>query len=271
MIGEKWCIGHKRFEDPIEFGKGRNQCRKYEAEKSRERRKILRNRDDSEIITPKEKYCPDCKKTKNSNEFGKNKNHKDGLHSICKECVNKKNKKRYKILRNRDDSEIITPKEKYCPDCKKTKNSNEFYKNKNYKDGLHSICKECVNKRSIERYENNKIDYSMSSGIYRSLKGNKNGRHWESLVDYTLDDLIDWLEFQFEPGMTWDNYGEWHIDHYIPKSYFKFETTDDIDFKICWALKNLRPMWGSENIAKSNILPDDYKEFIEEIKMGINL
>jgi hypothetical protein len=50
--------------------------------------------------------------------------------------------------------------------------------------------------------------------------------------------------------MTWGNYGQWHVDHKIPISAFNYETPDDIDFKRCWALKNLRPMWAKENISK---------------------
>jgi hypothetical protein len=50
----------------------------------------------------------------------------------------------------------------------------------------------------------------------------------------------------------WKNYGEWHVDHKIPQSAFNFETPEDIDFKKCWALKNIQPMWAKENIIKSN-------------------
>lgn len=45
-------------------------------------------------------------------------------------------------------------------------------------------------------------------------------------------------------------YRGWHIDHKIPKSAFNFETPEDIDFKRCWALKNLQPLWAAENIKK---------------------
>lgn len=89
-----------------------------------------------------------------------------------------------------------------------------------------------------------------------SLKGKKQGRSWESLVDYTLAELVAHLERQFTKGMSWDNYGlgngKWHIDHIIPVTAFSFESETDPDFKACWGLPNLRPMWGSDNIRKSN-------------------
>lgn len=62
------------------------------------------------------------------------------------------------------------------------------------------------------------------------------------------------LEAQFAPGMTWENHGNgdgrWHVDHKIPLSAFNYETPDDIDFKRCWALSNLQPMWAADNIKK---------------------
>lgn len=70
------------------------------------------------------------------------------------------------------------------------------------------------------------------------------------LVGYSVDELMMHLEKRFEPGMSWDNYGEWHMDHRIPKTAFNYETVDDIDFKRCWALENLRPMWAKENMRK---------------------
>jgi hypothetical protein len=70
------------------------------------------------------------------------------------------------------------------------------------------------------------------------------------LLGYTLEELIAHLEKQFTEGMTWDNYGEWHVDHKIPMSSFQFETTDDREFKLCWCLDNLQPLWGPDNLSK---------------------
>ena len=91
----------------------------------------------------------------------------------------------------------------------------------------------------------------MSAGVANSLKDGKNGRSWEALVGYTISDLMEHLERQFTKGMTWANRSDWHIDHIIPISSFRFETTDDPEFRAAWALSNLRPLWASENIRKS--------------------
>jgi hypothetical protein len=95
-----------------------------------------------------------------------------------------------------------------------------------------------------------KLNDAIKTGIYKGLKHNKNGHKWESLVGYTLQDLMVHLEMQFQPGMTWDNYGEWHVDHRIPKAAFTFTNSCDSSFIICWGLDNLQPMWAAENMSK---------------------
>jgi len=98
------------------------------------------------------------------------------------------------------------------------------------------------------------LSSTISKRMNESLrKGMKAGRHWETLVDFTVDQLKAHLEKLFKPGWTWDNYGTiWHIDHKIPVAVFNFERPEDIDFKICWSLKNLQPLDASENMSKGS-------------------
>lgn len=106
-----------------------------------------------------------------------------------------------------------------------------------------------------------KISRTMSRSIYNSLKGNKNGCHWESLIKFTLNDLIVDVESKFKPGMTWDNYGKWHLDHRIPISLWEFESYTDREFKQCFSLANYQPLWAFENLSKNNTIPPDEREF----------
>lgn len=94
------------------------------------------------------------------------------------------------------------------------------------------------------------IDGRMSGGIKQALRARKAGRKWETLVGYTVFDLMAHLEKQFVDGMTWGNMGQWHIDHIIPKSVFNYTEAEHIDFKRCWALTNLQPLWAADNIRK---------------------
>lgn len=113
---------------------------------------------------------------------------------------------------------------------------------------LHRI----VCKKYLNTYKGN-LNHKMRVSISRSLKGNKNGRHWETLVGYTCEDLIKRLRRTMPLRCTWKDFlsGNLHIDHIIPISVFNFEKPEDIDFKRCWALKNLRLLSAKENLSKN--------------------
>ena len=153
-------------------------------------------------------------------------------------------------------------------------------KRRNYKEG---ICLKCVKKQwehdNIEngrkrkgqwikrnpgymsqyykqlRRKNPKYRLNCNMGvlIYHSLKDKKGGRRWETMVNYTREELMRHLEGQFDVKMSWDNYGSyWHIDHIKPRSLFKYTFPSDKGFKECWALKNLQPLERITNIRKGN-------------------
>lgn len=89
-----------------------------------------------------------------------------------------------------------------------------------------------------------------------ALKRNGNSSRVEHLLGYTIADLKKHIENQFTYRMTWEkfNKGEIHIDHILPISSFKFTKIGDSEWRACWDLPNLRPMWAKDNIAKSNKL-----------------
>lgn len=96
-----------------------------------------------------------------------------------------------------------------------------------------------------------RLNANMRAAIYQSLRGLKNRRQWQGLVDYSLDDLRAHLEAQFAAGMSWDHYGKWHIDHIRPLASFNITGPDCPEFKAAWALSNLQPLWGPDNLRKS--------------------
>jgi len=114
-------------------------------------------------------------------------------------------------------------------------------------------------KRTYERTRKDndplyKLIANFRTAIYQVLKENnveKNGHYFE-VLKYSPEELISHLEKQFKDGMSWDNYGEWHVDHIIPITSFNIQEIGDEEFMKCWSLSNLQPMWGEENIRKSN-------------------
>ncbi len=149
---------------------------------------------------------------------------------------------------------------------RKRKNYDEWYsKNKEHrKQYLKEYREKNIDKiREVKRtYERTrkandpiyKLISNFRTAIYQVLKESnveKNGHYFE-ILQYSPDELINHLENQFTDGMTWDNYGEWHVDHITPISLYDIKEIGDSEFMECWSLKNLQPMWGEENIRKSN-------------------
>jgi hypothetical protein len=96
-----------------------------------------------------------------------------------------------------------------------------------------------------------RVTVAVSIGVRRFLKtGGKRGRKTFDVLPYTPEQLVKHLERRFAPGMTWENYGDWHIDHIVPISVFNFETVEHVDFHRAWALSNLQPLWATENQSK---------------------
>lgn len=70
----------------------------------------------------------------------------------------------------------------------------------------------------------------------------------------SIAELEAHLERQFKPGMTWANYGEWHIDHIKPLA--KFDLTDRVQLLAACHYSNLQPLWAIENLSKGDSLVD---------------
>lgn len=85
-----------------------------------------------------------------------------------------------------------------------------------------------------------------------SLKNRKKSKRMEEIVGYSLDDLRSHIERKFDRGMTWEHFmrGEIHIDHIRPISSFNITSCECDEFKKCWALSNLQPLWAKENLSK---------------------
>ena len=110
-----------------------------------------------------------------------------------------------------------------------------------------------------------KLNENIRTVIRRSLHGNKNGCHWELLVDYNLSKLKKHLIKTIPNGYIWDDYlsGNLHIDHIIPISAFNFDLPKHIDFKRCWALSNLRLLPARENLLKSDKLEEPFQSSLK--------
>lgn len=207
--------------------------------------------------------CKRCKveKEHNLSFFKSNKiNGKVYLEKTCKECrqfrANIRARERY----------IIDPvfKEKALEATRKNLevhriNKTDMWKKrlkrtKEWKQNNLERIKEKEKGRHQRRWQNSvyRISKLMSNRINHFIK-DKNSKTWLEFVDYSVQDLMNYLESKFTGKMSWENYGPvWHIDHIKPVSHFKFDSYSDQEFKDCWALPNLQPLLKEENLKKGN-------------------
>lgn len=168
---------------------------------------------------------------------------------------------------------------KVCTKCNMEKSLSEFNNQKLGKLGKRSYCKVCQSEMKKEYNSKNKeklyvyqIEYRKKNPTYNSeyqkqrrfhdinyrLIGNLraritniiNGKTKNTLecLGITIIEFREYLESQFVNGMSWDNYGKWHIDHIIPISRGK--NKEEIEKLNHYT--NLKPLWAVDNLKKSN-------------------
>ena len=93
-----------------------------------------------------------------------------------------------------------------------------------------------------------RIRKSVAARMWAALKGIRRDPGLFSRLPYGCDELMAHLESRFSAGMSWENYGKWHIDHKKPCSLFNL--SDPSEFEACWSLDNLQPLWAEDNIRK---------------------
>jgi hypothetical protein len=102
--------------------------------------------------------------------------------------------------------------------------------------------------KSRKRRENlgNRIRLNLGTRLWQAVQ-KKHGNTME-LTGCTKEELVKHLEMNFKENMSWDNYGEWHIDHIKPCA--SFDLTKEEEQKKCFHWTNLQPLWAIENLRK---------------------
>ena len=105
-------------------------------------------------------------------------------------------------------------------------------------------CKNC----NSDKY----LTFLVRCRVISALKnrGLRKSKRTHEYLGCTSQELKQHLEKQFTDGMTWENQGKWHIDHIRPCASFNLE--NEIEKHMCFHYTNLQPLWGSENISKSD-------------------
>ena len=197
------------------------------------------------------KKCTKCKIEKELTEFNKKKEAKDGLIGYCKSCLKEYSKKHYQANKERIKEYQKANKERIKEYSKEYKKNNKE-KTKEYRKANKEHIKEYKKEYNKERRKKDplfKLKCNLRSRTCLAFKNkgyNKNTRTQEMLG-------VNWevckahIEKQFTKGMSWSNYGEWHIDHIIPLA--SANTEEELK-KLCH-YSNLQPLWAVDNLIKS--------------------
>lgn len=201
------------------------------------------------------KRCATCCELKPFESFGKLSKSKDGYKYNCKYCRREKEylaNQEYNISKqklwyeNNKERAAISQKKYVLKNIDKKRAYDKSY----YQDNKE------VMKENAKRYLYNRVQTDVGFKILQrcrkrlwdAVKGNSKSASTRELVGCSNEELLEHLENQFTDGMTWENYGEWHIDHIMPCASFDFSIPDE-QFK-CFNYKNLQPLWAADNFSK---------------------
>jgi len=172
------------------------------------------------------KVCRKCLIPKEFDEFHKDSQNKDGYKFTCRECCKLQDKKYY--IDN--SAEILTKQKIYRKSNRKIYRDNE--RSKRSSDPIFRLKKNLRTRLS---------EYVKSMNISKTQSTFK-------IIGLSPENLRNYLQESFVNGMSWENYGLWHIDHIIPLSSAQSESEL---YKLCY-YTNLQPLWAIDNMKKGD-------------------
>lgn len=189
--------------------------------------------------------CLECLKEYSKEHYGQNKEYYKAYYEQNKEYIKERNKEyreqnkeRIREYREQNKEHIREYRKEYWKQNKES--YKEYYRNRYATD------------------DNLKTKVLCSGMLKRTLKATnstKDTRTYE-MLGYCNEQLKKSIESKFLEGMSWDNYGDWHVDHAIPITRFIKDGIEDP--AIINALDNLIPMWAEHNKEKSERTLEEY-------------
>lgn len=241
------------------------------------RKEHIFNEDNVEL-----KHCGKCDSWKILSEFNNCKSTWDGLRGDCKSCVKASKKTlndacgyytnyaKSNWQKVKDSEERKEKKREYRADNidKLTANFKIWYENNKDEHNKKTYQARKDDPRRIEYmkqyrpiYEKerrvNDPQFKLKTNYARRVREmlntvNASGKVKSSkkYLGCDIEFFRNYLEAQFTDNMSWDNQGEWHLDHIIPCA--SFDMTNEFEIFACFNYRNYQPLMGAENIAKSN-------------------
>lgn len=232
-------------------GKGRicKHCRNIESKLYRRRKGaeagVIVSQPKRRDLNASSKECTKCFKKKLLTDFSIDRNCGDKRSSSCKEC------RRIDAGRYRSENKESVKKSESTR--YRRHREKRIKESKEYRDRPEVRAR--ARERSRARYRSDPIFIArarLHSLLWRALKASNKSKVGSTYktMGYSPEDLKSHIENQFIDGMTWENKGQWHIDHKKPISVFIKE--GETDPAIINALSNLQPLWAKDNMSKGS-------------------
>jgi hypothetical protein len=198
------------------------------------------------------KVCKKCNVVKLLSEFGVNNKLKSGVNYVCLECkriewkIYYNNNKEIELERSRKKSKHfrLNNHERALREVREWKNKNKNHINEYSKKYYHNRKEHDILFIFNKRVRGVIISSFRRACDGRYIKGNKT----EEILGCNFFEFMSYIENQFKEGMSFDNHGEWELDHKIPVSSANSE--DEI-IKLNH-YTNFQPLWKLENRLKSD-------------------
>ena len=234
------------------------------------------------------KICKECLVEKPTERFPRSKKNTDGFCGRCRDCVNAATRKRRtaKIeetraknrefyMKNREEInkqrreknsipenriKIREYMREYIKDPIKNERKLESHRRSYLKHKDKNKEQKKARRRAYDKRRRTEPEFRLKDNMRRRLRSFLRGHPKPTttfkLVGCSPNELVQHLEKQFLPGMTWENYGkEWHVDHIVMLQ--EFSIINEEELRLAFHYTNLRPLWVFDNVCRKFNIPRD--------------
>jgi hypothetical protein len=205
------------------------------------------------------KKCKRCEVEKPTIEFGDNKNNKDGKSIYCKKCelergreYREKNREKVndssKNYRKNNPEKYKEVIEKYLgknPNMTSTERIKKYREKEEWREKF-KIWNKKWKLKKIKEDGFYRMKINLRRRIREYLIGESKGIRTKEIVGLDKMEFKLYIQNKFVDGMSWENYGKWHLDHIKPLCMAK----DNEEALLLNHHTNLQPLWAEDNLKK---------------------
>lgn len=185
---------------------------------------------------PQLKTCRKCKETKHLDAFYNSKKSycTDGKLRRCKSCCKEFHRYHNMTLEQKETKKLI------AKECRYTNLSIEQKRLK----------WRTTQNKYLSKHPDRRIKSNLRSRLHQVIIGRNKTYSAVKDLGCSWEHFKEHIQSKFTEGMTWDNYGEWHIDHIFPLAKVNIANPEELKTAIHYT--NLQPLWALDNILKSD-------------------